>query len=95
MGANFYKEGDFNRICDACGFKVKASGTRKQWNGLIVCKRHWEAQNQQDFLQAKVDKQWVVDPRPDSEPVFTQTGNYLSLSDGEFVTLGSGEVITI
>ncbi len=70
MSANYYKRDDFNRICDMCGFKVKASNTRKQWNNLIVCKNHWEAQNSQDFLRGKVDKQWVVDARPDSEPSF-------------------------
>lgn len=73
MTANFYKEGDFNRICDLCGFKVKASTTRKQWNNLMVCKRHWEPQNPQDFLRGKVDKQWVADPRPDSDPVFNSS----------------------
>ena len=70
MSANYYKDGDHNVIADCCGFKVKYSQTRKQWNGLRVCKKHWEAQNQQDFLKAKVDKQWVNDPRPDSDPVF-------------------------
>lgn len=70
MSANYYKEGDFNRICDLCGFKAKASRTRKQWNNLIVCKNHWEPQHPQDFLKAKVDKQWVEDARPDSDPVF-------------------------
>ncbi len=70
MSANYYKEGDFNRICDLCGFKVKASRTRKQWNNLIVCANHWEPQHPQDFLRGKVDKQWVVDARPDSDPVF-------------------------
>ena len=73
MSANFYKEGDFNRICDHCGFKVKASTTRKQWNNLQVCKKHWEPQNEQDFLCGKVDKQWVADARPDVDPVFNSS----------------------
>lgn len=77
MGANYYKDGDYNVIADCCGFKVKASTTRKQWNGLRVCIRHWEAQHPQDFLRGKRDDQSVPDPRPDSAPIFNYPSGIL------------------
>lgn len=95
MGANYYKAGDFNRICDRCGFKVKASDTRKEWNGLIVCKRHWEARHPQDFLKAKVDKQWVSDPRPDSVAVFNFPSNWLLAEDGTPMQTEDGQQMVL
>lgn len=95
MSANYYKEGDFNRICDLCGFKVKASQTRKQWNNLIVCTHHWEPQNQQDFLKAKVDKQWVVDSRPDVTPQFTFPSSWLLTEDGTPMQTEDGQQMVL
>lgn len=64
MGANYYQHGDFNRICDRCGFKVKASDTRKEWNGSIVCASHYDERHPQDFLRGKMDRFAVQDARP-------------------------------
>lgn len=60
-----YRHGDFNRICDRTGFKVKASETRHEWNGLIVRKESWEPRHPQDFVKARGDRQRVPYPRPE------------------------------
>jgi hypothetical protein len=70
MAANYLKRGDWNVICDRTGFKIKASESRKEWNGLRVWKKHWEARQPQDKLRMYPDSQRVPDPRPESEDVF-------------------------
>ena len=71
--ANYLKKGDFNRICDVCGFKYKASKTQRRWDGMIVCKKCYEDRQPQDFLQAVHDDQNVPDPRVRPEPIFVDT----------------------
>lgn len=78
--ADFYKDGSFNRICDRCGFKRKAEDTRKEWNGLIVCKEHWDARHPQDKIRGKADRQSVNNPRPDPDAVFL-TVNQVTVDD--------------
>lgn len=67
-----YIAGDFWRICDRCGFKTRASKTRKQWDGMIVCLADFEERHPQDFVTGRADEQNVPDPRP--EPVDTLIG---------------------
>lgn len=68
---DYYKPGDFNRICDRCGLKRKASETREEWNGKIVCADGcFEERHPQDFVRGKYDDQRVDKPRPDTEPVY-------------------------
>lgn len=59
-----YRRGDFNRICDRSGFKVKASRTQKEWNGLIVRDEDWEPRQPQDFVRGVTDQRAVPDARP-------------------------------
>lgn len=65
-----YIPGDFYRICDVCGFKVRASETSKRWDGLMVCKADWEPRHSQDFVRGRRDKQTVPNPRPEAPDVF-------------------------
>jgi len=59
--------GDYNAICDRCGFKFKASKLRKTWEGLYVCKKDWEPRHPSDFFRAPVDDQTVPWTRPDDD----------------------------
>lgn len=68
-----YRPGDHYRIDDMSGFKVRASKTRKQWNGLIVRADRFEARHPQDFVRARRDNQAVTDPRPIPEPQWLDT----------------------
>lgn len=60
-----YIPGDFWRICERCGFRVRASQTRKQWDGLIVCLADFEERHPQDFVRGRADRQNVPDARPE------------------------------
>lgn len=53
---NNYKPGDHNVHCMRCGRDYHESDMRKEWNGLIVCKRCWEPRHPQDFVRATKDK---------------------------------------
>ena len=68
-----YRLGDFYRICDRTGFKVRASQTSKEWNGLIVRDKSCEPRQSQDFVRGVPDRQDVPDPRP--EPAGRAVGN--------------------
>ncbi|WP_213775116.1 hypothetical protein [Bradyrhizobium sp. dw_78] len=59
-----YVPGDFYRICDRSGFKVRASATMKEWDNLIVRNKSWEPRQPQDFVRGVPDNQNVPEPRP-------------------------------
>ena len=65
-----YIPGDFWRICDQSGFKVRASQTSKQWNNLIVRDCEFEERHPQDFVRGRKDNQNVPDPRPEPTNTF-------------------------
>jgi hypothetical protein len=67
MSGPAYIAGDFWRICDRCGFKVRSSETSRTWDGLYVCREDFETRHPQDFVRGRKDDQSVPDPRP--EPV--------------------------
>ena len=60
-----YIPGDFWRIDDLSGFRIRASNSVKMWNGLIVARGTEDVRNQQDFVRAVHDNQRVPDPRPE------------------------------
>jgi len=65
-----YEHGNPNSICDRSGFKVKKSTTRKEWNGLTVRDKDWEARHPQDYVRGREDRQSVHEPRPESANTF-------------------------
>ena len=71
--ADFLKLGEYNMICDRCGFKYKSSEIRKEWDGLMVCGKCWEPRQPQDFVRGVKDDQHVPVSRPDSDPTFVAT----------------------
>lgn len=61
-----FKSGQYNVICDICGFKFKNVELKKDWRGLMVCKDDFELRNPQDFIRVKPERvapPWVR-PRP-------------------------------
>lgn len=66
-----YVPGDFYRIDERSGFKVRASRTRKEWTGRIVRDQSFEFRQPQDLVRGVVDDQTVPDPRPRQTNVFT------------------------
>lgn len=65
-----YVPGDFYRIDDRSGFKIRAKVSRKEWTNLIVHERLWEARQPQDFVKGVIDDQTVPDARPRQTDVF-------------------------
>lgn len=61
-----YKHGDYNAICDRCGFEYKASKLKKEWTGLMVCKDCYEPRHPQDYLRARSEDSSVPWTRPDT-----------------------------
>lgn len=64
------KWGDWNAICDVCGFKYKASQMYKRWDGLMVCKEDWETRHPQDLIKIPKDIQSTPWSRPEPADVF-------------------------
>lgn len=75
-----YKRGDFWRIDDHTGFRVRSSRTSKEWTGLISVNP--DIRNPQDFVRGRVDYQNVPEPRPEAADVFIDnTGNAAILTE--------------
>jgi hypothetical protein len=71
--ADYLKLGDWNAICDVCGFKFKASQLLLRWDGLRTCSRDWEIRNPLDFLRMPVETTsppWSRAEAPDTFIVF-------------------------
>ncbi len=78
---NYYKKGDYNAICDRCGFKFKASQMLKTWDGLFVDRTCWEPRQPQDFLRVYPEHLSVPIARPEPDDEFV-TVCYLWDSSG-------------
>jgi len=59
-----YVGGDWYRVCDRTGFKVRANKTRMEWTGRIVRDSSWEPRQPQDLVLGVEDDQSVSQPRP-------------------------------
>ena len=80
--ADFLRVGNYNMICDKCGFKFKNTDIRVQWDGLQVCKGCWEVRQPQDFVRGVKDSQQVPIARVDASPTFTDTATSLTPTEG-------------
>lgn len=63
--ADMFRHGDWNVICDRCGFKFKASQCQMTWDGYFVCSKCWEPRHPQDFVRPKHDRLRVPIARND------------------------------
>jgi hypothetical protein len=54
MAHNHYVKGQWNVICDSCGWKKKSSEVRRRWDGLIVCADTcYETDHPQKYLRVR------------------------------------------
>jgi hypothetical protein len=65
-----YVPGDWYRICDRTGFKVRQNNTQQEWTGRFIRRQSWEKRNDQDFVRGVPDEQYVPDVRPRQLDVF-------------------------
>lgn len=77
MPRNRLEWGNWNAICDTCGFKFKASEMKKKWDGTMVCEADWEQRHPQDFLRVRGDNPAVPWTRPEADEVFVAPACYL------------------
>jgi len=48
-------KGQWNVICDVCGFEFKSAVMRKRWDGLVVCKDDFELDHPQKYIKGRAD----------------------------------------
>lgn len=65
-----YLAGQFNAICDRCGFKFKSGELKRDWQGLMVCDKDFELRNQQDLIRVKAERAIPTWSRPRPEDIF-------------------------
>ncbi len=63
-----YSKGQWNVICDVCGWEFKSSEVKKRWDGLVVCDADWETDHPQKYIQVRSDPQPVPAEFIRSEP---------------------------
>lgn len=74
---DYYKEGDWNAICAACGRKGKASEMRKlppgiPGAGMYVHPEHYVKRNPQDFVRGVQEKMSPPWTQPQAEDTFVE-----------------------
>lgn len=70
MQFHTYVIGDWNAICDDCGWEYKASQLKSRWDGLRVCYRCWEPRQPQDFVRGVADIQAPAWTKPSPSDTF-------------------------
>lgn len=74
---NYYVSGDWNALCQRCGFKYKASQLKKEWTGLHVCSHCWEPRQPLDLIRVREDKETVSWASPEPTDIFVTAGDAL------------------
>ena len=77
--------GDWNVICDICGFKYKGSELRKNWQGLWVFRKDWEPRPASEYVRGIKEDQTVPYSRPESTDRAT-TGYKQALAGATTIT---------
>lgn len=88
-----FRSGQWNAICDRCGFKFKSSELRKDWQGLMVCDKDFETRHPQDLIKIRAEKaipDWV---RPRPEDLFVQTCD--AWSSSSMADFGEADCMTV
>lgn len=87
-----YKPGQWNAICDRCGFKFKSAELRKDWQGLMVCEEDFETRHPQSLLRVKTEKAFPEWTRPQTEDAFL---NFCYIwSSSSYSDLGTADCMT-
>ena len=81
MPSNYFISGQYNVICDVCGFRFKANQIKHRWDGMVVCEQDWEERHPSDLFQAREEQTGVPFTRPEPTDTFV-TVSYISESVG-------------
>jgi len=74
MSKDYFKLGDWNVICDQCGFEFKGSELQRRWDGAMVCKDDWEPRPPQEYVTGIKENMTVPYSRPET-PDKSNTGS--------------------
>jgi len=67
-----FKPGQWNVICDVCGFKFKSGEVKTRWDGLIVCKDDFEQRHPMDFMRVTDRTTTVPFTRTEQEDIYIE-----------------------
>ena len=93
-----WKSGQYNAICDVCGWRFKSGDLRDRWDGMKTCKWDWEERHPMDYYNPKGETSFPLWTRPEVQPAvqtvyyendFSTTTDSWFGQNGVF-TLGSG-----
>jgi hypothetical protein len=68
--SDYFKDGDWNGICDQCGRKYKATKLKQTWDGMRECNQCWEVRHPQDFVRGVQDDQTPPFVKPEAPDTF-------------------------
>lgn len=74
-----FVSGQWNAICDRCGFQYKSAELRAEWTGLRVCSLCFETRHPQDLIKVRAERGGVPWSRP--EPLPISVGTFLETED--------------
>ena len=70
MRNTWFKSGDYNALCDVCGFKFKASELKERWDGRRVCAQDFDFRHPLDFAKQIRPEPVLPWTRPEPDDVF-------------------------
>lgn len=82
-----YISGQWNAVCDRCGFEFKSSQLKKDWQGFMVCSKDYEPRHPQDFIKTRAERPAPAWTRPEGEDEFLEVCYLWELS--AYVGLGT------
>lgn len=66
---NTLEFGEYNCICDVCGWKIKSGDIKTRWDGLKVCELDWEPKHPSLLIRPPRPQQAVPFTRPEAPDV--------------------------
>ncbi len=81
-----YKKGQYNCVCEQCGFEYKSDEMQERYDGLFVCKEAcWEPRHSLEFAIVVRDEQRVSRPAPEPTDIFISVNYYEPVPQDTFV----------
>src|SRR5882762_1391216 len=74
MKRTWFVSGEWNSICDVCGFKFKEKDLKDRWDGLKVCNKDWEPRHPQELIRPMPTERPLPWTRPEPTDQFLNFG---------------------
>lgn len=86
-----YNSGDWIVTCDVCSKQIRASESKKRWDGLIVCPADFEHRHPQDLIKHRTENTSVPFSRPEPTDTFTDV-TYIVMYEVD-ITYSTGDAV--